>query len=89
MLIFFVDRNFYFYEVKFFVWYLLVIFMIIYFLVEVGFELLGGFGYGVIVSIYIFLNEFRVNLDVDECCYRYVDFSKNIFWIFYIDLGNG
>lgn len=89
MSIFPADRNLYLHEAKSSARYSPATFVITYSLVEVGFELLGGFGYGAIASTFTFLSECRANLDVDERRYRHADFNKDIFRILHIDLGNG
>lgn len=58
MSIFPADKNLYLHEAKSSARYAPATFVITYSLVEVGFELLGGFGYGAIVSTYILLNKF-------------------------------
>ncbi|OXG10187.1 ABC transporter family protein [Cryptococcus neoformans Ze90-1] len=72
MSIFPADRNLYLHEAKSSARYSPATFVITYSLVEVGFELLGGFGYGAIASTFTFLSECRANLDVDERRYRVV-----------------
>ncbi|OXG32398.1 ABC transporter family protein [Cryptococcus neoformans Bt120] len=72
MSIFPADRNLYLHEAKSSARYSPATFVITYSLVEVGFELVGGFGYGAIASTFTFLSECRANLDVDERRYRVV-----------------
>lgn len=57
MSIFPADKNLYLHEAKSSARYSPATFVITYSLVELGFELLGGFGYGAIVSTYTMLNK--------------------------------